>query len=275
MTTGFDPAGSRVLITGATGGLGEALARAFAAAGADLLLSGRDRGRLTVLAESLRGAGRTVAIVNADLTREDDLASLVAAARDFQIDVLVNNAGALAFGLYEDQSWPEIARLLETNLAAPMRLTGALLPWLRTRPRAAIVNVGSTFGSLPFPGFAGYSASKAGLRGFSRALRRELADSAITVVHVAPRAIATPLNPPAVDALNRALRSHVDLPEAAARGIVAALRAGCGLRHLGFPERLFAWLDGVAPAVIDRALAGKLATIRRFARPIDTRKETS
>ena len=155
--------------------------------------------------------------------------------------------------------------MLATNLESPIRLTHALLPWLRAQPEAAIVNIGSTFGSIPFAGFAAYSAAKAGLRAFSQALRRELADSLIRVVHVAPRAIDTPLNAPAVNALNRQLKNHSDSPDAVAAQIVEILRNGRLEAHIGFPERLFAWLNGVAPGLIDRGLVGKLAAIKLHA----------
>lgn len=251
---------ARILLTGATGGLGQALARSLSAAGATLLLAGRDPARLAECAASLGGATQTV---NADLTRQQDIEAAAAAAREFDVNVLINNAGINAFGLFERQDWPAIQQVMATNLLAPMQLTHALLPWLKSCEQAAIVNIGSTFGSLPFPGFTAYSSAKAGLRGFSQGLRRELADSHIEVVHVAPRTIATALNNDAVNALNRALGNHADTPAAVARQIVAALRAGRGERHFGFPERLFAWLNGVAPALIDQALKSKLAIVKR------------
>ena len=95
---------------------------------------------------------------------------------------------------------------------------------------------------------------------------RELADTGVAVIHLAPRAIDTPLNSAAVNALNAELKNHSDSPDAAAAQIVAALRQGVAERHLGFPERLFAWLNGVAPRLIDRGLADKLATIKKHAR---------
>lgn len=253
---------ARILLTGATGGLGQAMARRFAAAGAKLLLAGRDGGRLAALASEL-GAGH--ASVQADLNDTAGIAAAAEAARGFGANVLINNAGIGGFGLYDEQDWAGIEALLATNLAAPMRLVHALLPHLRAQPQAAIVNIGSTFGSLPFAGFAAYSAAKAGLRGFSQALRRELADTPVAVIHLAPRAIATTLNSPAVDALNRELGNHSDSADAVAREAVDALRGGSGERHFGFPERLFAWLNGVAPALIDRGVAGKLAAIKRHA----------
>lgn len=253
---------ARILLTGSTGGLGQALARQLAQAGAGLLLAGRDAARLAALNADLGAAHSSV---RADLTRPEGVAAAVGAARDFGVNVLINNAGVGGFGLFERQDWPTVAEVLSTNLEAPLRLTHALLPLLRERPEAAIVNIGSTFGSLPFAGFAAYSAAKAGLRGFSQALRRELADTRVAVIHLSPRAIDTPLNTDAVNALNRALRNRSDSAEAVARQVVAALRRGDGERHFGFPERLFAWLNGIAPSLIDRGLAGKLAVIKQHA----------
>lgn len=256
---------ARILLTGASGGLGQSLAQQLAAAGARLLLAGRDTARLAAITAALGNGASAHSSVRADLTRPEGIAAAVGAAREFNANVLINNAGIGGFGLYEHQSWDDIDALLATNLAAPMRLTHALLPWLKSQPEAAVVNIGSTFGSLPFAGFAAYSAAKAGLRGFSQALRRELADTQVAVIHLAPRAIDTPLNSEAVNALNRALNNRSDSAEAVARQVVAALGRGYGEHHFGFPERFFAWLNGVAPALIDRGLAGKLAVIKQHA----------
>lgn len=255
---------ARILLTGATGGLGQALAAELTAAGAAVLLAGRSADKLAAVRVA---PGADYATVQADLTTAEGIEAATAAARHFGINVLINNAGIGCFGLLEKQQWAEVEQVLATNLAVPVRLTQALLPWLRAQPAAVIVNIGSAFGSIPFPGFAAYSAAKAGLRGFSQALRRELADTLVRVVHVAPRAIDTPLNTPEVIALNRQLKNHSDTPQAVATRIIAALRNGDRERHLGFPERLFAWLNGVAPSLVDRGLAGKLATIKQHASP--------
>lgn len=247
----------RALVTGASGGLGAALVAELKANGAAVIAAGRDAAKLSAL-----GADATVA---ADLTTAEGVEAVAKAARAFGCNALVNNAGIGAFGLFDDTDWSAIAQLLETNLAAPMRLTHALLPHLKSLPEAAIVNVGSTFGSVPFAGFAAYSAAKAGLRGFSQALRRELADTRVAVIHLAPRAIDTPLNGEDVRALNRALGNAADSPEAVARTAIEALARGSAERHVGFPERLFAWINGAAPALVDRGVAGKLSLIKRHA----------
>lgn len=253
---------ARILLTGASGGLGHALARELAAAGAHLLLAGRDGGKLAELCAAL-GPGHSS--VRADLTRPEGIATAAGAARTFGVNVLINNAGIGGFGLFDEQAWPTVENLLATNLEAPLRLTHALLPALKAAPQAAIVNIGSTLGSLPLAGFAAYSAAKAGLRGFSQALRRELADTGVAVVHLAPRTIDTPLNSTAVNALNRALKNRSDSTEAVARQVVAALRRGAAEHHLGFPEKVFAWINGFAPGLIDRGVSAKLAVIKQHA----------
>lgn len=253
---------ARILLTGATGGLGEALARELAAAGAALLLTGRDAEKL---ARIELPAGCECQLLQADLTRAGDLDSLCQAARQFGVNVLINNAGIGGFGLLDAQDWPTVDQILSTNLATPIRLTQALLPQLREQPTARIVNIGSAFGSIPFAGFAAYSAAKAGLRAFSQALRRELADSSIRVLHVAPRAINTALNSPAVNALNVALGNASDPPGRVAQQVVRVLENDTRERVIGSPERLFAWLNAAFPALVDRGLKDKLATIKRFA----------
>ena len=255
---------ARILLTGASGGLGRELAGQLSAAGASILLAGRAESRLGEIRSALVGEA---SVVCADLTSTEGIAMTARAAQKFGVNVLINNAGTGAFGLLDNQEWATIEQVLFSSLVAPIHLTHALLPWLRSQPQAAIVNIGSTFGSLPFAGFAAYSAAKAGLRGFSQALRRELADTLISVIHISPRAIDTPMNSDAVNSLNRALDTHSDSPEAVARQIVSALARNAVELHIGFPERFFAWINGFAPRLIDRGLVGKLATVKQYAPP--------
>lgn len=253
---------ARVLLTGATGGLGAALAGHLSAAGAALLLTGRNADKLAAVSLV---AGTECVRLQADLATAEGIADAAAAARRFNANMLINNAGIGGFGLLESQDWAEVEQILATNLVLPIRLTHALLPWLKTQPEAAVVNIGSTFGSIPFAGFSAYSSAKAGLRGFSQALRRELADSSVRVIHIAPRAIDTPLNTAAVNRLNAALKNTSDSPASVAAQIVEKLQNNAAESHLGFPERLFAWINGVSPSLIDRGLSEKLATIKRHA----------
>ncbi|OIN94403.1 MAG: short chain dehydrogenase [Comamonadaceae bacterium CG1_02_60_18] len=257
---------ARVLLTGASGGLGHALAHQLVQHGAQVLLSGRDAAKLQALRTEL---GSAVSLCVADLTQAAGVAQLVQAAQAFQVNALINNAGISAFGSLQTQPWDSVEQVLQTNLLAPMRLTQALLPHLRSQPQARIVNVGSVFGSLPFAGFVAYSSAKAGLRGFSQSLRRELANSHIQVLYVAPRAIQTPLNSPAVNALNRALGNASDRPETVATRLLQALAQDRKEVHIGFPERLFAWLNGFAPGLIDHGVAKQLRTIELHAQTLN------
>jgi len=197
-----------------------------------------------------------------------DLASLDAAfaavrARHGRIDVLFVNAGIGTFAPIPEvtpERWDEVHAV---NLKGCFFAAQKALPLMGKG--GAIVFTGSIGSVLAVPGNVIYAAAKAGLRAFSQALRRELADAPVRVLHVAPRAIDTPLNPPAVVALNSALGSACDSPDTVAAQIVAMLQHGPDERHIGFPEGLFAWLNGIAPRLLDRGLAGKLAIIKRHA----------
>ena len=256
--------GTTVLLTGATGGIGRALAGELANAGARLVLAGRDGARLTALAREMpEGCVREVCI--GDLTRDVDRDQLAAAARDHDCAVLINVCGGNRFGLLDDQSDVDVEALLAVNLAAPIQLTRRLLGHLRSRESAMVVNVGSAYGVIGFPGYAIYCASKFGLRGFSEALGRELADSSVRVLHVAPRATRTSMNSRTVEAMNEALGNAADAPERVARRIVAAIRADERRVVIGWPERFFARLNQALPGVVDRALGQQLQTVKRFA----------
>src|SRR6185295_4615375 len=117
------------------------------------------------------------------------------------------------FHEFESQESDAVERLLDVNLLAPIQLTQALLPLLMSAPKAQIINVGSIFGYLGYPGFAVYCATKFGLRGFSQALRRELSDTQIAVRYFAPRAMRTPLTTASISAMNRELNTKEDAPE--------------------------------------------------------------
>jgi short-subunit dehydrogenase len=120
-------------------------------------------------------------------------------------------------------------------------------------------------GYLGYPGHAAYCASKFALRGFTEALRRELADAPVRVLYLAPRATRTAMNGAAVYALNAELGVAMDEPAAVARELLALLRASSRERLLGMPERLFARLNQLLPGLVDRALRRQLPIIRRHA----------
>ncbi|MDR9438140.1 MAG: SDR family oxidoreductase [Halomonas sp.] len=258
----------RVLITGASGGIGQALVDEFAAAGAQLLVTGRRGEALDALVA--RHSGQVTAMT-ADLTRPEDRAALIGAAATAGCNMLVNAAGMNRVGLFESCSDEEIDRLVTLNLTATLQLTRALMPMLLAARHGWVVNLGSTFGTIGYPGQVGYCATKFALRGFSQALRRELADTRVRVLHVSPRATRTAMNAPEVEAMNQALGNAMDAPARVASAVCRAIEHGREETQLGGPERLFTGLNSLLPSLVDQALARQLPVIRRFvARPGET-----
>ena len=258
----------RVLLTGATGGIGRVIAQRLLEEGAHVLLVARDEGALGSLVQSFAFAGDRVHAHGADLTQRTARTTLCDLARQWHggIDVLINNAGTNPFSMYEDLTPEQIDQALAVNVQAPMHLCRDLLPWLKARESAAIVNVGSVFGSIGFPGYVAYSATKFAIRGFSEALRRELADSRVEVKYLAPRATRTAMNSPAVEAMNSRLKVTMDPPERVARELIALLRRRRNSVVVGWPEKAFVKVNAVLPGIVDRAVRGQLPLIRAFAR---------
>lgn len=257
--------GARVLVTGATGGIGQAIAARLAARGAALLLTARSEKALQQAAAALAAQGVTVQVLPADLGSPAGVDGIAAAAGRFGVDILVNNAGMNVFGLLEQLGAADVQQILRTNLEGPVQLVHRMLPQLLTRRRAVVVNVGSSFGSIGFAGFAVYCASKFGLRGFTEALRRELADGPVRVCYVAPRAVETAFNPPEVVRMNADLGNRADPPEAVAAAVERAILEERRETYIGQPEGFFARLNGLLPGVVDGALRRKLAIIKRYA----------
>lgn len=171
--------GARILLTGATGGLGEGLARALRIRGADLVLTGR---RVEVLDELAAEVGAES--IAADLSSADDVARLLEEAGP--IDVLVNNAALPAVGPVVDFSEEEIARAIDVNLLAPILLSRAVTPRFVERGHGHIVLIGSLAGRAASKGSSMYNATKFGLRGFALAHRQDLHGTGVGVSLVEP-----------------------------------------------------------------------------------------
>jgi short-subunit dehydrogenase len=171
--------GSTVLLTGATGGIGHAIARSLGARGAKLILTGRRSDVLEGLAAELGARALSV-----DLSSRAELQRLLGEAGD--VDILVANAALPAAGTLDSFSVDEIDRAIEVNLRAPIVLAHALAPAMVTRGRGQLVFISSLAGKASTPGTALYNASKFGLRGFAGALRSDLRSSGVGVSTVFP-----------------------------------------------------------------------------------------
>jgi short-subunit dehydrogenase len=258
--------GARVLLTGASGGIGRCIAAELAARGARMLLLDRDEAALRRLPLESPGLGPPSSCLAADLTRPETISLAVETAvqRLVGLDVLINNAGLLDFAPLELERPEDIEATFRVNVVAPVLLTRAALGGFRAQGGGHVVNVGSIFGSIGFPWFATYSSSKFAIRGFSEALRRELAGSGIRVTYVAPRATATPLAT-IFGRMARATGMPLDAPELVARRVVRALETDAKDRYLGRAEPCFVRVNALLPRLVDRALAAKTRQMRPFA----------
>ncbi len=189
----MDFSGKRVLVTGATAGIGEATAQAFAAAGAAVVLVGRREDRLAALAERLAASGATVQTLRLDIA---DRAAVEAAAQAepgiLDVDILVNNAG-LARGTDPLQAahasdWEE---MVNTNILGLLYLTRLVAPKMEARGDGHIVNLGSVAGRWVYPGGGVYCATKFAVRALSEGLRLDLHGSGVRVTNIEPGLVET------------------------------------------------------------------------------------
>ena len=254
----------RVLITGATGGIGSLLAEALANKGAKLVLTGRNPEKLHNIQQSLAASGHTVTTIVSDLTQansDEKLFSQIQASFG-GIDLVICNAGVLDFTALEKQPDGKIDAIIQTNVTSLIKLSRTVLRSFKKKNAGHFVFVGSIFGSLGFPHFATYCASKFAVHGFSQALRRELVDTDINVTYVAPRGIKTPMNGSKNVAMFEATGSHMDEPEVVVEHIVNAIEKDKQEVFIGQPESFFAWLNGVLPSIVNIGLK-KTARIAR------------
>lgn len=260
--------GCRTLLTGAGSGIGRCLALELCARGARLALVGRDETRLTAVAREIVGTGGYAFALPHDLSKTDSHDALVQAVstRLGSIDLLVNNAGVSGFGEFAREKAAALDTLISTNITAPLQLTRAVLPAMLESGKGRIVNVGSILGAIGFPHFAAYSASKFALRGFSEALRRELAESGVGVTYVAPRTTRTALNSDDLYRLSDASGTAIDDPAKVAAIIIDAISRDRDEVHIGGPEKLAVHLNALLPRLVSLAIGKQVAAARQLLR---------
>jgi short-subunit dehydrogenase len=256
-------AGGTAVVTGAASGIGEALAAQLAARGSSLVLVDRDGDRLGGVADRLRADHPALTVVShvADLADDEQTTALAAtlAAEHPETTLLVNNAGVALGGRFDQVTLEEFDWVMAVNFRAVVRLTHALLPVLKAHPGAHLVNVSSVFGIVAPAGQAAYAASKFAVRGFSEAVRHELAENAVGVTVVHPGGIRTRIAESArigsgvsMEEYERGREQFVKLltipPETAAATIVEAIEK----RR---PRLLIGWSAKV-PDVLVRLMPG-------------------
>lgn len=204
----FNLTGKTALVTGATGGIGGAIAKALHAQGATVGISGRNEEKLNALAAELKDR---VHVLAADLSGAEAITDLVKRAEEAmgQIDILINNAGLTRDNLsmrMKDEEWQEV---LDVNLTAPFQLARAVQRGMMKRRWGRIVNISSIVGVTGNPGQCNYVASKAGMIGWSKAMAQEIASRNITVNCIAPGFIATAMTDALADALKEKINASI------------------------------------------------------------------
>jgi uncharacterized oxidoreductase len=233
-------ANKTVVVTGGTDGIGLHVARQLRERGANVIVVGRDPGRLAAARDDGFHA------IGADLSTREGCDALLAELSGVSIDVLVNNAGVGSFYLVDGEMDREgLDRSIFLNLNAPMHLIAGLLPVLRERPAAAIVNVTSGLAYAPRAGSPVYCATKAGLRSFTQSLRHQLRNSRITVIEALP---------PVVETRMTAENPHKKMPAPdCAAAIVRAIETDQEEAAIG-AAKMLRLVSNVAPAIARRVM---------------------
>jgi len=258
-------AGATVIITGAGGGLGRALALRFARAGAHVVGLDRDAAAIAALGAELARAGCEALALPCDVTDEAACRAAVATAQQRwgRIDVVVNNAGLSHRSPFADTDIAVLRRVIEVNLFGAIHLTHPALPALR-RSRGLVVAISSVAGYTPLIARTGYAASKHALHGLFESLRTEVAGDGIDVLLVCPSFIATRIDRNALGAKGGPA-SHAQVivgqaldATAVADSIFAACERGRRLLLVGRTARAAWWLSRIAPALYERIMARRL-----------------
>jgi NAD(P)-dependent dehydrogenase (short-subunit alcohol dehydrogenase family) len=184
------------LVTGASKGLGKAMALALAESGAKIALVSRDVDKLNVVADEIRSNGGAAEVFRADVAKEEEVAALEAeiASRMGKVQILINNAGVNVRKNITDFTLDEWNYVIGTNLTAVFLMCRAFVPHMKGSGYGRILNMTSIMSHISLPGRAAYSSSKAGLLGMTKALALELAPDGVTVNGISPGPFATEMN---------------------------------------------------------------------------------
>jgi short-subunit dehydrogenase len=258
-----------IIVTGASSGIGAAVARLFASQGYRVVLAARRLERLESLAEEINAGGGQSLVVATDLFKFEDIQKLVAVTiSEFgQVDVLVNNAG---FGRLKwlEQLDPvrDIQEQLQINLAATILVAREVLPHMIARRKGHILNMASLGGFIATPTYTAYSASKFGVRGFTEALRREVGVYGIHVTGVYPGGVRTEFkqHTGADRKTGRTTPASLRLePEEVARAVLNAVRRPKRTVIMPWQMRFVVWLNSHLPGIVDWVIESRFTRLER------------
>lgn len=251
--------GSRAIVTGASSGIGRAVSLELAHRGAEVVVVARREDRLGQLADEIRAAGVRVEVVAGDITDPATRQKAVDSARSSfgGLDILINNAGIGAMGLFEHADPQRVRRLMEVNFFALVEMTRLALPLLKQGINPIVVNVSSILGHRGVPHSSEYCASKFAVRGFSESIRAELSAHKIDVLVVSPGTTETEFFDSVIQRTGEpSWPEHTPVSAAeVARKTVRAIRRG---RHEIIPfgwGKVLHWVNRLSPRLIDHFMA--------------------
>jgi NAD(P)-dependent dehydrogenase (short-subunit alcohol dehydrogenase family) len=246
--------GRVALITGASMGIGEAIARVFAEEGARVAVAARSIEKLQALAEQLP---TDALVIRADMSRSEDVREMVeqTVARFGRLDILVNNAAVGMYASVADMKPEQVEHLVKTNWLGPVHAIQAAVPHMRRQGGGQIINISSVAGKVALPWMGAYCSSKFALNALSNSLRMELSADNIRVLLVCPGRVRTPFTENAFkDFATRPLYPGGISAERVAQAVLRASLAGKREIMIPADNRILGWTRALLPAVVDRMI---------------------
>lgn len=249
----------RVVITGASSGIGRELAKQLASEGCRLIINARRKDRLSELASEIQGGGAVCHVVEGDVTDPTVREQLLAASQDHLggLDILINNAGIGAMGRFDEASQDRLRQIFEVNFFAVTELIRDSLPLLKAGNEPVIVNLSSVLGHRAVPLKSEYCASKFAIHGFSDAIRAELSRDGIDILLVSPSTTDSEFFDSAIDDPTKRdwKKGGAMSPEVVASRTIRAIKKRRHEIILTFGGRVLVWLDRMIPGIANRIIA--------------------
>lgn len=270
-----DLTGKRILITGASQGIGKALAELAAARNAKVLAVARSVDLLQELADNAQKKGQTLEILQCDITSSEDRQKMVNAAQELfgGLDILINNAGIGATGHFAEADPDRLRKIMEVNFFGLTETIRVFLPTLKQGNQPAIVNISSVAGRRGIPARSEYSASKFAVQGFSEALRAELAKDDVDVILVNPGLTQTNFSKNMIEQKARVQLDHMRgmTPEQVAEATLKAIEKNKSEITLTFNGKLMLFVCRYFPRLADMIIRRKVRKV--FKDEIEARKK--
>lgn len=258
------------ILFGATGGIGQAIANILCRNQINVVLVGRNEDTLKSLHQQLAQDYQNVHLefISCDVSVAESRQNLVKnlTTLNTPIQYFIYNAGINHFSLFTDQSPELIEKMMQVNVIQPLQLIQDIIPLMLKSGPAQIISVGSTFGSIGYPGYVSYCASKFALKGATEALAREYSDTSLKFRYFSPRATDTPMNNSYVVEMNQKLGVKMDSPEVVAEELYQFLKSDKAYHQVGYPEKIFVKVNQVLPDVVSKSIHKDIGEIKSFAK---------